>query len=114
VKERIEKVAIGLTRKKCHFLSLSFFNPLTNEEVIELCQKFFDQGIALEREFVGKEIFIYPDPLLEEYFLAIQTAVKNYQNILRMLGLDEWANNIVLDDNLRFFDERNPKKVVRF
>lgn len=111
MQEKVNGVAIGLTKKKCHFLSVSLADPLTREEISEFCQKFFTMGIALDKEFVGKEIFIYPGIMLEDYFLAIQAAAKQYQVILRMLGLNEWADNIVIDGNLRFYDERNSKKV---
>lgn len=110
MQKKVNGVAMGLTKNKCHFLSVSLADPLTNDEIGEFCQKFSDKGIALEKEFVGKEIFIYPGIMMEDYFLIMRLAVKQYQSVLRMLGFNELANSIILDGDLRFYDERDPKK----
>ncbi len=102
MQEKIQEVVMGQTRKKCHFLSLSLVNPLTNEEIREFCQKLFDEGITLEKEFLGKEIFIYPSILVEDYFLIMKLAVEQYQNVLQILGFDRWANHIAIKSDIFF------------
>ncbi len=114
MKEKVSSVSLGVkTENGLHFLSIALSEGPTNQEVQQianLLQKYFEEGGPfLIREFVRNEIQITPSLRSREYFETLGSAVYEYHQVLRVLGLAGFT--ITVDGDILPFDDRDPRPV---
>lgn len=114
------KIGTGSDRE-AHFLAIILARQTTLEEIKEICEIMYthfreNDGPFMNREFVRNEIHLWPTGKSKEHFKTPKSAYEEYSEILTILGLKNWINDLPLDGNLCLDDERhhspqlNPQK----
>lgn len=108
---KVVSVQMGATMsREAFFLAIALAVPSSNEEILKVHQDLTEHSakekLFLNMEFVGLEIHVCPSLLSEEHFGAFNSAMEKYRSILSVLGLEQWKDKIVLNDELSQFDER--------
>lgn len=105
------KIGTGSDRE-AHFLAIRLERQPTLEEIKEICAIMHthfreNDGPFMNREFVKNEIHLWPTGKSREHFKTAKSAYEEYAEILKILGLARWINDLPLDGNLCLDDERS-------
>lgn len=105
-------VRIGISpAQQVHFLSIQLATPPQLDEIREVHGKLFEyfneqEGPFFYREFVENEIQLRPtEKSAEIHFTTLAQAIEEYQHVLKVLGIETWVTHLVVDGDLRPFDE---------
>lgn len=111
------KIGTG-SDQEAHFLAIILARQTTPEEIQAICEIMYthfrdNDGPFMNREFVRNEIHLWPTGKSKEHFKTSKSAYAEYSEILKILGLDYWVNELPIDGDLCLSNERSPSSQLK-